>query len=101
LARVSVLVHGGQHWARLVPLHTAKVETTSIHACPPEVLRQAGVRLLVTKALRVAQDQGQWVETCSDGSNQRSGQIVLAAEADCRNFWPTEPEVLRVVAARF
>ena len=92
-ARLSL--HGGKPWARLLPLPAAQVDTARFHARLPEVLRQAGVRLLVTEALRVERDQGQWLVPCRDGSVQRSDHLVLAAGAACRSLWPAWPEVLR------
>ena len=93
--KARLALHGGQPWARLVPLPAAQVDTARFHARLPEVLRQAGVRLLATEALRVERDQGQWLVPCRDGSVQRSGQLVLAAGAACRSLWPAWPEVLR------
>ena len=60
-ARARLSLHGGQPWARLVPLPAAQVDTARFHARLPEVLREAGVRLLATEALRVERDQGQWL----------------------------------------
>ena len=88
-------LHGGNPWTRLVPLPAAQVDTALFHTRLPEVLRQAGVRLLATEALRVERDQGQWLVPCRDGSVQRSEQLVLAAGAACRSLWPAWPEVLR------
>ena len=94
-AKARLSLHGGKPWARLVPLPAAQVDTARFHARLPEVLRQAGVRLLVTEALRVERDQGQWLVPCRDGSVQRSDHLVLAAGAVCRSLWPAWPEVLR------
>ena len=94
-ARARLSLHGGQPWTRLLPLPAAQVDTARFHARLPEVLRQAGVRLLVTEALRVERDQGQWLVPCRDGGVQRSEQLVLAAGAACRSLWPAWPEVLR------
>ena len=94
-AKARFTLHGGKPWARLVPLPAAQVDTARFHARLPEVLSQAGVRLLVTEALRVERDQGAWLVPCRDGSVQRSEQLVLAAGAACRSLWPAWPEVLR------
>ena len=93
--KARLTLHGGKPWARFVPLPAAQVDTARFHTRLPEVLRQAGVRLLVTEALRVERDQGQWLVPCRDGSVQRSEQLVLAAGAACRSLWPAWPEDLR------
>ena len=94
-AKARIALHGGKPWARWLPLPAAQVDTARFHARLPEVLSQAGVRLLVTEALQVGRDQGQWLVPCRDGSVQRSEQLVLAAGAACRSLWPAWPEVLR------
>lgn len=94
-AKARLTLHGGRPWAHLVPLPAAQVDTARFHTRLPEVLHQAGVRLLITEALRVERDQGQWLVPCRDGSVQRSEQLVLAAGAACRSLWPAWPELLR------
>lgn len=94
-SRSRLQLHSGQPWSRLLPLPASQVDTARFHAQLPELLRSSGVRLLCADALAIEWDRGEWLVRCSDGSDQRSAQVVLAAGAACRSLWPAWPEVLR------